>query len=772
MRGGRMARRKSGAGNFAALVVAVFALAALAAFSIYVVVAAAVTLAVAFGGWLAKKGAEHHARRPPAKRPEPLPPLQAPLPRHAELLPVDPVVFEDIVTTEAEALKVFSVWVRQHPGAPRDPSRFVQSTEVGLRFLGRLTSVIEHTTLTWREHAYGGPEAPGQEPQASFDELARLTDSELRARTRHIVACTNCRASGQVLCPSCRGTLEVTCESCQGSGKAYGTSKNGSRRLMNCKACDKTGKLGCRACSNGRVTCSFCGGSGKRQRYVEAARRARRDIQLEPDGNVTAAFSWGEDGSDVSPETISADGRIHASVSSMGPLSPDKLKTVAGNSWFEANGARLVPKLADGEHVVSQSFQFIEIPAVAVTWALPDRDPVVTTFEGLRLLAPPPLADASAFVKRLEEQKRATLILAALPVLALLAYTWRGFYFVRADIVLVLLLLVAAVAGVARALRCYSERDARPWFPASGAVLALAVAGLLAIRAEPTETDVDALLKNQDLVHAEYALAALGSADAPEHVALRRRVDLLAVILAKSSTDAVEKLASIPREASERLEGERRVDLLLLDDAKKALAAHDLQLAQARAGKVIHASAEAAAILRDVKRASARDCLHDGDFKCAVNKATEAKDEALRDEALDAARARVARTQDSIRAMPGSDLKARLAATTDVIPWLAAIALADPTVTPDIVRAKEDAEKLTAKIAEAERRQREAEERDRAREARRREEEARREEARQEQLRREANRPRPVRCCDGSTSPGCYYGGSLRGCCSHHGGVC
>ena len=76
------------------------------------------------------------------------------------------------------------------------------------------------------------------------------------------------------------------------------------------------------------------------------------------------------------------------------------------------------------------------------------------------------------------------------------------------------------------------------------------------------------------------------------------------------------------------------------------------------------------------------------------------------------------------------------------------------------------------KIAEAERRQREAEERERAREARRREEEARREVARQEQLRREANRPRPVRCCDGSASPGCYYGGSLRGCCSHHGGVC
>lgn len=767
-----MARRRSGASSFAALVIAVFALAGLAAFSIYVVATAAVALAVAFGGWLAKKSAEHQARPPPAKLPEPLAPLEAPLPRHVQLLPVDPVVFDDLVTTEAEALKVFSVWARQHPGAPHDPTRFVQSTEVGFRFLGRLTSEIEHTTLTWRERTYNGPEAPGREPEASFDELARLSDSALCARTRHITECTNCRASGQVLCTSCRGTLEVTCGTCQGSGKAYGISKNGSRRLMNCTACDKTGKLGCTACSNGRVACSFCKGSGKRERYLEAARRIRRDIQLEPDGNVTAAFSWGEDGSDVTPETIGADGRIHASISAMGPLSPDALKAVAGESWLAANGAHLVPKLAEGERVVQQSFQFIEIPAVAVTWALPAHDPEVTTFEGLRLLAPPLLADASAFLKRVEEQKRATLVLASLPVLVLLAYAWRGLYFLRADIALVLLLIAAAAGGAAWALRRSSEREDRPWLPAFGAVPALALAGLLAIRAEPTEADVDALLKNQDLVHAEHALAALGSADAPEHVALRRRVDLLRVMAAKNSNDAAEKLALVPPETAERLEGERHVDLLLLDEAKKALASHDLQLAEARAGKVLHAKEGAADILKDVRSAEARDCLRAGDFKCAINKATEAQDDALRQAAVDTARARVLQAQDSVRALPGSDLKARLTSTTDVVAWLEAIAIADPTVTPDIRRAKDDAEKLTAKIAEADRRLREAEERERAREARRREEEARREAARQEQLRREANRPRPVRCCDGSTSPGCYYGGSLRGCCSHHGGVC
>ncbi len=32
--------------------------------------------------------------------------------------------------------------------------------------------------------------------------------------------------------------------------------------------------------------------------------------------------------------------------------------------------------------------------------------------------------------------------------------------------------------------------------------------------------------------------------------------------------------------------------------------------------------------------------------------------------------------------------------------------------------------------------------------------------------------PRSIKCCDGTLSPTCVCGGSRRGCCSHHGGVC
>lgn len=41
-----------------------------------------------------------------------------------------------------------------------------------------------------------------------------------------------------------------------------------------------------------------------------------------------------------------------------------------------------------------------------------------------------------------------------------------------------------------------------------------------------------------------------------------------------------------------------------------------------------------------------------------------------------------------------------------------------------------------------------------------------------EQARERRRALAPLRCCDGTASPSCVCGGSHRGCCSHHGGVC
>jgi hypothetical protein len=72
--------------------------------------------------------------------------------------------------------------------------------------------------------------------------------------------------------------------------------------------------------------------------------------------------------------------------------------------------------------------------------------------------------------------------------------------------------------------------------------------------------------------------------------------------------------------------------------------------------------------------------------------------------------------------------------------------------------------KMYAQVAVAKRKAK----REEAEEARRRE----REEARQARDAARASEPSGLLCCDGSLSPSCSCGGSHRGCCSHHGGIC
>ena len=81
---------------------------------------------------------------------------------------------------------------------------------------------------------------------------------------------------------------------------------------------------------------------------------------------------------------------------------------------------------------------------------------------------------------------------------------------------------------------------------------------------------------------------------------------------------------------------------------------------------------------------------------------------------------------------------------------------------PELQKAAEAEADANAKAAEAQRKA------DEAAEAQRKANEAAAERLR---LAEQANAPRGVRCRDGTASPSCTCGGSLRGCCSHHGGV-
>jgi hypothetical protein len=79
---------------------------------------------------------------------------------------------------------------------------------------------------------------------------------------------------------------------------------------MNCKVGKAKGELPCTSCTLGQVTCISCSGSGRLVRWLEAVETARVDIQIEPDGQMTRAFTWGRDGTPASRAEIEADAHI------------------------------------------------------------------------------------------------------------------------------------------------------------------------------------------------------------------------------------------------------------------------------------------------------------------------------------------------------------------------------------------------------------------------------------------------------------------------------
>lgn len=108
--------------------------------------------------------------------------------------------------------------------------------------------------------------------------------------------CGTCRGNGQVTCPGCRGNGQVTCDNCYGSGKTRCSTCSGSGETIcgscggrgswqeqqqrsvydsstqsyrieyyweprSCYSCGSRGRVSC-SCFNGKVSCSYCFGSG------------------------------------------------------------------------------------------------------------------------------------------------------------------------------------------------------------------------------------------------------------------------------------------------------------------------------------------------------------------------------------------------------------------------------------------------------------------------------------------------------------------------------
>ena len=763
-----MARRSSG--GDAAVIFAVLGFAVLAVVGVYLLAAGLVAALGVAAAWVIRQAKNHAARQAMVKRAEPPPPPPAPLERHEALVEVPREVFDDLVTTEVEAIKVFSAWVRRHPNPPPDPAALVHASELQTRLVARLHTVLERRSFEWRERAQAGLSKPTRAPAVSQRMLWEASEEELRLKTDHMAECDGCSGAGQLACPTCKGATSVVCPGCNGARKRYDTARNGSRRLMNCTACGAKGQLPCSDCRSGTVECGRCEGHGRVRRWAVMTAARRSDVQVEPDGDVTSAFSWGKDGVEASEEEIGRDAHIVERLQGNPAVDLESVRAMFGAAWCDAHWEALQPNQAPDEKPLFQTLLHLELPAVEVGWSLNDGPLQSTTFEGLRLLAPPPSATA-VFERRQRVRMRAAAALAFVPVIALAAYLVRGSYFLTVEVAAVggLVAIMAGLLFVAYA-RSFDGRARASLFAALAVIPGL-LAAALALDVEPTPSDVEQAIAAHDLGAAERALSVIRGEDEETLAALRRRISLEKVFLTKTSNDALKLVTQhLPQPSAERGLAVKHLDALLMEEAKTAVASRDPARALSNLQLLSAPTPESQALRAAAHEATVDMRLAAKDYRGARETALVAADPAIQErvEADIVAAVNAARAGLISATKAAAQPRERLASVQHLIQMLA--------LTESTPQTKAEAQKLVKQSLSLSQEITIKEEREQNQLARQQAEYQarveRKDKARQAREERERQRSysRGVRCCDGTYSPTCMT--VHRGCCSRHGGVC
>jgi hypothetical protein len=746
--------------------------------------------AVALVGWLAKVILQQtRARRSAPRLVTAAGPSLAPPPEESfhEIVSTDPRAFNHPEAAEAAAIRVFSAWVAMIPKAPKDPREVITGLQIRHRHIGRLTTHVEGRRVALRCVPYTGRQKVG-DPRvdpASIDPWTPPAD--LREASRYLAPCKACGAKGRVDCPVCDGGGRMTCSECGGGGKYRGFAANGAERLLNCRRCRGRGDVACGACVRGRIDCHVCEKAKRVECWLDIDTVNRQDVQVEPDGAITRAFRWGQDGVVATDAEIQRDAAIVYGVRQNRQITYAEAAQGVPSAWLDQYGAAVQPKLEPGERIKAQTLLFLSVPSVEVSYAV-GAEQTAVELHGLRLLCPPAISER-LLQERSRSLNRVGIALAAVPALATLVYTFRGAYFhtgLMAGIVIATALCAALMYG-AIWNATLGRRSARTWAAASIAPALLAVG--LAIVAEPSEAAARSLICAGRLTDARLELEELGDTSTSRKklwadLLLREAKAELTIDRAK------QRSARIPSGTPQAAEAVRHLDRLLTKAATEAIDRGDLKTAAAWLADLSPAArgaADARSLAQRLTKAQGEVCLTAKDWQCAVDASARAANEGaqntaheLHNHAIAGQRAQVEQAV-AAAAIP-KDLEQRVAAQNAALEewkrYAAMVAEAEPDP-PSIttLRARSDADSAQLQQEqEAAHKKQEMEERKAAqalaakekREAAAAEREERRREA---QERREERANRSLECNDGTTSPSCTCGGDWSGCCSRHGGV-
>jgi hypothetical protein len=768
-------QRRSSRHDAAALLLLV-GIAAIAALGAYLLVVGAIALIA----WLARVAMRSH---PVATSPATVP--TAPRSEYRCLGEVGPNVFEDAARHRVAASSVFNAWLRGLPKAPRSGIDLVREVTLHKRLIGRLTSDVEGRRFAWR----ASPALPRQPLGTMPLDPARLDPwnppHDLERSSHYVTTCFTCHGDGRVNCRSCGGGGRTQCSACKGDGKFYGRAANGAYRMLNCKACRGKGDLKCDDCTRGRVECGTCAKAKKVECWLAIETWTRHDAQVEPDGAVTKAFTWGQDGVEATSDAIALDARCIDAFTRQRAITIDELPISVPIEWRD-HWPRLQAKLASGERIKAQTFALLDVPSTHVTYALHDEQQIVA-FEGLRLLAPPPTDDL-LFAKRSRMLGRLQLVLAALPIGVAVIYGARGAYFATArplPFVSGVVLAAAVVGALAYTVvwnATLGRRTARTW--AFAAIAPTLTALVLAWLAEPTVSRARDYIEASNLIAAVDELDGLGSPDSDEHASLWADVHLKQALAASSCIDAASVAKLIPASMPQHVRATAGADALALTAAQRALdAGHlgDVESSLSCASPAFREAVAAKSVRGLAALANGNGCLTSKSWDCALTQAGDATRlgapgaAALTDQTMAAIRAEL--DVDVVAARKEKNLAQRTSRESAALglwtKYLATSGKELPAISAlKAAKARDDA--AYARQLEVERRHDEAAERARVaaveRDDRQRIAAAKREEERQAAATAAAFSG-ALMCNDGSESPSCSCGGSHRGCCSHHGGV-
>lgn len=615
----------------------------------------------------------------------------------------------------------------------------------------------------------------------------KVDPRSLPGETRRVAVCPGCEGSKKEVCSPCGGHGSVRCGECGGGGRVMG-----QRGPKNCPSCRGTGARRCNGCNGrGLVTCSPCEGLGRVWAWLEIDESRRTQVLAHPKSGAATLHEELEHPLDLERDPS---------------MFPSAL--VSDTGWGLDMPGGLAPELIVGidpfsDRIAARRLQVFRSAVFHCHYELLTGSGAVQV-AGRR---PQVLPESQWSPWR----RRWVWSLAAGALTLLLAIVYRSAFASRAewfamhpgaDAVLQLgfaaaLLSVAAMAGY-----CLPSR-ARAWLrfrlPIAGVAGTWLWMLLIWLTATPSAESVRAGARQGDFEAARREARAIEVVDGPTEE-LRLAVEELEA--AEAEAERLRRLA-LDEEHLHRVEQAGSVSLAAaeaarpweFEDNREAAIRGLLQRAdteleelvglQNRGGLESLAKAIAPFDQARAERigsyealAEAFQCRRNGDMRCVlralaavrVAKGDTAVGAAL-DESRQAARKELERRLEEPLLGKSAELDARQDRLRDLLED--AEIYRKLTGEPPPV----DEKALRRQLGTVERSLEREEEREEARRLRE-EKKAAREKVREEaaRIRAEAaaeRRADRVECCDGTLSPSCRYSqGSLRGCCSHHGGVC